>query len=167
MARYKDISGLKFGRLTAIKMVGHDKSLSALWLCVCDCGQQTVSCGADLRRGNTKSCKHHNDFQVGLPKSHGESVRRIISPELHAFNSAKARCNNPRKREWKWYGGRGVKFLFTNFAEFLESAGRRPSPQHSIDRINNNGHYEVGNVHWATSREQALNRNPKGYLIGQ
>ncbi len=167
MYAIKDMAGLKFGRLTVIKLDGRDKSQSAMWLCQCDCGQNTRVCGADLRRGNTRSCKHHNDSHTGKALTHGESVNKIRSPEFQSYCSAKARCTNPRKRNWRYYGGRGIEFRFSNFSEFLDEVGRRPSPQHSIDRIDNQGHYERGNVRWSTSSEQAFNRNPKGYLSHQ
>jgi hypothetical protein len=83
------------------------------------------------------------------------------TPELHAFENAKARCTNPNNRKWKDYGGRGIKFLFTCFGEFYLELGERPSPQHSLDRKENNGHYEPGNVRWATKSEQARNQRPR------
>ena len=81
--------------------------------------------------------------------------------EYKAYSHAKSRCNDPNHAAYKWYGGRGIEFRFKSFEEFIEHIGLRPSPKHSLDRINNNGHYEVGNVRWATKKEQMFNRRPE------
>lgn len=78
--------------------------------------------------------------------------------EQIAFWGAKARCNNPQKANYKNYGGRGIQFRFKSFQEFLSDVGLRPSREHTLDRINTNGHYEAGNLHWATKGEQAITR---------
>lgn len=80
------------------------------------------------------------------------------NPERIAYAQAKARCTNPRHRAWKDYGGRGVEFRFRSFRQFIRLLGPRPSRRHSLDRIDNDGHYEPGNVRWATPRQQARNR---------
>ncbi len=80
-----------------------------------------------------------------------------MTPEYRAFASAKGRCSSPTHQAWKNYGGRGIEFRFQTFQEFLAGVGRRPSPQHSLDRIDNDGHYESKNLRWATTKEQ--NRN--------
>jgi NUMOD3 motif len=75
--------------------------------------------------------------------------------EYRLFNDAKVRCNPGHK----YHGDRGIKFLFTSFEQFIAEIGRRPSPQHSLDRFpNKNGNYEPGNVRWATSSQQNKNR---------
>jgi hypothetical protein len=86
------------------------------------------------------------------------SHRQYKTPEYRCYISAKSRCNNPNLPEYQYYGGRGIEFRFSSFPEFLESIGPRPSRRHSIDRINNDGHYEPGNVRWATQIEQLRNR---------
>src|SRR5260370_11604518 len=83
-----------------------------------------------------------------------------VSPEWTAYYAAKKRCTNPNMPNWRSYGGRGIKFLFENFEQFLLVLGKRPSPEHSLDRIDNGGHYEPSNVRWATKREQFLNQRP-------
>lgn len=76
-----------------------------------------------------------------------------------AYRAAKIRCTYPGVRGWKYYGGRGIEFRFKNFKEFLDAVGPHPGKGYSLDRIDNDGHYEVGNVKWATAEEQAKNRN--------
>ena len=70
------------------------------------------------------------------------------------------RCTNPNKESYHNYGGRGIKIHpdWFDFRIFLADVGPRPSKAHSLDRINVDGNYEPGNVRWATSKEQALNR---------
>ncbi|HKV79758.1 MAG TPA: site-specific integrase [Candidatus Sulfotelmatobacter sp.] len=81
------------------------------------------------------------------------------TPEGQAYQSARTRCTNPSHISWKHYGGRGIQFLFTSFEQFLAELGPRPEG-HELDRINNDGHYEPGNVRWATGTDQIQNRRP-------
>lgn len=81
------------------------------------------------------------------------------NPAYVAFMAASQRCNNPNNPGFKNYGGRGIKFLFDSFEQFIKEVGPRPD-NHSLDRINNDKHYERGNVRWATRKEQILNRRP-------
>lgn len=94
-----------------------------------------------------------------FPKIHGQSGVNL-TPEYAAWKRARNRCNNPRNRAYKDYGGRGIKFLFPDFAAWLAELGLRPSPELTVGRINNNGNYESGNVRWETDLEQNRNRRP-------
>ena len=78
--------------------------------------------------------------------------------EHQAYNAARHRCTNPEHHAWKRYGGRGIRFLFPSFEEFMNDIGPRPSSEHTLERKNNNGNYEVGNVKWATRSEQQRNK---------
>ncbi len=82
------------------------------------------------------------------------------SPEYQVYQVAKQRCTNPKNQRWYTHGGRGIKFLFKSFAEFYAEIGPRPSPEYSLERPNNDGNYEAGNVVWATRSEQQKNKRP-------
>lgn len=79
------------------------------------------------------------------------------APEYRAYIDAKSRCSNPNSQRWHSHGGRGIEFRFTSFQEFIDHLGKRPDGL-SLDRIDNDGHYEIGNVRWATNSTQMSNR---------
>ena len=88
---------------------------------------------------------------------------------LYVYRWAKSRCTNKNVAQYKDYGGRGIKFLFKSFEEFLEELGPRPAG-YSLDRINNDGNYEPGNLRWITTTIQNINqrvqKNNKTGFVG-
>jgi len=81
-----------------------------------------------------------------------------LQREHNSYHSAITRCENYKADNFKYYGGRGIKFKFKSFDEFYLELGLRPRGK-TLDRINNNGHYEKGNVRWSTRKEQIYNRS--------
>jgi hypothetical protein len=98
-------------------------------------------------------------------------VNGKLTREYAAYISARYRCNKPNNKDWHKYGGRGIRFLFTSFPQFLKDVGAKPTAVdakgraiYSLDRKDNNGHYAPGNVRWATRAEQDANkRAPSEY----
>jgi hypothetical protein len=81
-------------------------------------------------------------------------------PLYRTWVGMRSRCNDPNRPEYKNYGERGIKVCkrWNNFANFLADMGEKPTPEHTIDRKNNDGNYEPSNCHWVTRTEQILNR---------
>lgn len=102
--------------------------------------------------------RHMSPFQI----KHGGARWQNKTPEYRVWEGARNRCRNPNNRSYARYGGRGITFsaVFDDFAVFLAEIGPRPSPNHSIDRIDNERGYEPGNIRWATRSEQFFNSRP-------
>lgn len=97
-----------------------------------------------------------------IKRTHGD----YGSPEHMTWGNMKARCSNPKNKRYDRYGGRGIKVCerWDVYENFLADMGRKPTPEHSIDRIDNNGDYEPANCQWATRHTQALNRQTTRWL---
>jgi hypothetical protein len=93
-------------------------------------------------------------------RTHG----RFGTPEYRVWAAMKRRCCNPNVWNFHRYGGRGIRMCDEwrdSFAAFYAHIGQRPSAQHSVDRIDNNGNYEPGNVRWATRQQQRANQRKR------
>ena len=160
MGRIKDITDQVFGRVKVVSFHGLDKDNRAEWKCVCSCGTEFITLGKSLRVGLTQSCGClQKERATACATKHGYAGpwKGNSKPEYVAYGNARARCNNPKCDKFPYYGGRGIKFLFTSFEQFIADVGPRPKGR-TLDRINNNGNYEPGNIRWATKDQQNANK---------
>ena len=165
--RKLDISGQKFGRLTALYRLHNTKGRTK-WLCVCECGNLTEVATNNLTNRHTKSCdclrkeKAHKHDKT----KHGKSNTRLY----YIWHNMKNRCCNKNTYNYKYYGERGIVVCdewLNDFQTFYNWAYENDyNDKLTIDRINVNGNYEPSNCKWSTAKQQARNRRDnKNYTI--
>ena len=155
----RDLTGLRVNRLTVIRPTNERRNKSVVWEVVCDCGKHTKVAASNLTsKRPTQSCGcYHIDNVKNRSTIHG--MRN--TPEYAVWRTMKARCLNPKHKSFKNYGARGItiqKDWINDFSQFLSDVGRRPSSEHTLERIDNNEGYTKSNCTWKTLKEQARNR---------
>jgi len=158
-----NLTGLRFGYLVAVEPSGHDKWGVSLWLCQCDCGNKKIVNNRYLRLGQTKSCgclRKTNSCNNGV--KHGLSG----TPEYNIWSQMISRCKNKNSPWFHRYGGRGIEVCdrWLNVENFFSDMGKRPTKNHSIDRIDNEKGYSKENCRWATKEQQANNTSKNKYI---
>lgn len=157
--------GTTFGRLTVVGEAepivdksGRNHSGSIVR---CECGTERTVRNSRLRSGETASCgclRAEKSVELGRSCATHQLSK---SAEHNTWISMTYRCRNENHVSFKNYGGRGITVCdrwLNSFEAFLEDMGPRPSSEHSIDRIDNDGNYEPGNCRWATVMEQGRNK---------
>lgn len=164
----KDFTGVRFGRLTAIRWVS---SRPTRWLCRCDCGNEKAINVEVLKKGKAQSCgclrsevlaklRHRHGFCAS--RSEGErNPKRIYS----VWCAMLRRCNNPHCRDYPNYGGRGIKVCdrWMEFTNFLADMGETEKGL-TLDRIEVDGNYEPGNCRWVSRKDQCRNMRRNRHL---
>lgn len=163
-----DLTGIKFGRLTVEKeadsYVSPSGSKKRRWECLCECGNIATVTSADLLSGHTVSCGcYQREMTSKASKRHGMRHTKIY----HTWLCMKDRCNNPKNKRFADWGGRGISVCaewqedFQRFYDYVSQLPHYGEKGYSIDRINNDGNYEPGNVRWATAKEQNENKRKR------
>lgn len=150
--KIKDLSGQKFGRLTALYKLHNYHKKGTYWLCICECGNFAEVFASHLTSLHTKSCGCLHG------EKHGDSHTRLHNTWEHM----RGRCYNPNNPKYKNYGGRGIKICdewYNSYLAFKDWAiNNGYDDTLTIDRINNDGNYEPNNCRWATIKQQNNNQ---------
>lgn len=162
---FEDFTGLRFNRWTALECVQRSSAMQqTLWKCRCDCGRvSNVQSGA-LKNGLSKSCGCFAREQSKLLQS---THKMKGAPEYNTWTSMKQRCLNPRNKDYKNYGARGITIFqewADDFLAFYRYVGPRPAEGYTLEREDNDGNYEPGNVSWQPLIVQANNNRGNRHL---
>ena len=153
--------GRTFGRLLVVdvRVVG----LTAQRLvCVCACGEETLAAAHQLRSGDKRSCGCLKRSVLGAAaRTHGHANSRVSGYHNRAYGiwqAMKDRCSNPNRKDYKYYGGKGITFCLRwgSFENFLADMGEPPTGL-TLDRKDSSKGYSPENCRWATRAEQTYN----------
>lgn len=153
--------GAVFGKITVTKDLGI-RGRDRWWSGLCACGNVVERTASNMASGSMcYECCHDGSSS----RTHG----RRKSAEYAVWNQMKNRCLNRKSNNFHRYGGRGIRVCarWMSFANFFADMGKKPSRDHQIERINNDGNYTPSNCRWATRKEQARNRVQNRFLTFQ
>ena len=146
-------------RLKAIGPAGKDHYGKILWKYSCKCGKIVIRVRTNVAHGATRSCgcllKEKSAERCRARATHGMSESR----EFMCWKGMLKRCSNKNNKDFKHYGGRGIRVCnrWKKFENFYADMGPRPSKKHTIERIKNGRGYWPSNCKWSTMKEQLGN----------
>lgn len=149
---FKNLEGNRYGKLVVVSYAGKTGRLH-YWRCACDCGTEKIISAIYVKSRKSCGC-------TGGTLRHGHCISNKQTKTYNSWYRMKSRCNDPKNKCYKHYGGRGIKVCdrwLHSFPAFLEDMGERPEG-YSIDRTDNDGNYEKSNCRWATQSTQNKNR---------
>lgn len=157
----KNVAGVSFGWLTAIRPEGKDKYGKTLWICSCACGKEVAVNINSLTTGNTKSCgcRRSLAFVELAAKKKASAFGKYHVRARTSWHHMIDRCTNERNKHFADYGGRGIRVCeaWMSLRQFVADMGDPPEGM-TLDRWpDKNGNYEPGNCRWATPKQQAQN----------
>jgi hypothetical protein len=164
--KIKFVPGKVFYRLTLLaeRKIGR----YYFYRCRCKCGTIKDINANNVRSGYVRSCGClASELSSKRRTTHGYSRSKEHKAVYDAWLNMIFRCTKPGHKHYKYYGGRGIlvcQAWLESVDRFVKDVGKRPSAKHSLDRIDNNGNYEPGNVRWATKLQQASNTRKNRYL---
>lgn len=154
-----DLSGQKFGRLTAIEWISNTSG--GRWRCICDCGAERFVPTNPLRNGNTTSCGCSRIGTRGSLRGYSFNTNVAKTPTYRSWVAMRRRCRcDTDPAHWPRYGGRGITIdpAWDDFHQFLADMGERPEGK-TLGRIDLDGNYCKENCRWETPFEQTNNRS--------
>ena len=157
------LEGRRFGKLVVLSRAerpAHFKQKRLYWLCQCDCGNTTIVSGSNLVTNGTVSCGCGR--RESKAKTHGFASHKKYDKLYHTWNGIKYRCYNPKSKDFKNYGQRGIRMCeewLRDFMAFRNWALENGFAENlTIDRIEVDGNYEPSNCRWITVAEQNRNK---------